>query len=70
MTNESLNLFFLTTSPKEHEELKPFIRDTLHSRDDRVKVAMVEEQNAEAFAAEVRREMEKHDVIKDDEFPF
>lgn len=61
---EPLNVYFLTTSPKkEHARLQTFIEDKLSIESANLKVTIVVESEAEAFAAKVRREMEKSEVI-------
>lgn len=67
---EEVHLYFLTTSPQEHRELKSFIEDTLTHKDDKLRVDIIKEEEAEAFASRVRKDMEKSKVIEDDEVPF
>lgn len=62
--NEPLNVYFLTTSPKEeHAKLQTFIEDKLSLESDMLKVTIVVESEAEEFAAKVRKEMERSEVI-------
>jgi hypothetical protein len=67
---ESINLFFLTTSPK-HKELENLIEDTLTVSDQALRVDIIKEDKADDFAANVRKEMEKSNILgpADDE-PF
>jgi hypothetical protein len=68
--HEKLNLYFLTTAPKEHKELEDFINNTLSVQVNGLKVNIIEEEAAEAFAARVRMDMEDSNVIEGDEMPF
>lgn len=60
---EDVHVYFLTTSPKEHAELKSFIRETLTVKDGKLIVDIVEEKEADRFTANVRRDMEKSNVL-------
>lgn len=56
---EAIHVYFLTSSPKEHSELKPFIDEMLGLNiDDKLKVDLVEESEAEVFVSNVRDQME------------
>jgi hypothetical protein len=68
-TNEEMNLYFLINAPTEHKELESFIKETLSLKNNGLKVGIVEEDKAEAFAKKVRRVMEASNVI-DDDLPF
>ncbi|HEV7332714.1 MAG TPA: DUF3037 domain-containing protein [Flavisolibacter sp.] len=60
---ENVHVYFLTTSPKEHSELKSFIRETLTVKDGKLIVDIVEEKEADRFAAKVRRDMEASNIL-------
>jgi len=65
-SDEPLHVYFLTTSPKEeHARLQAFIEDKLSIENERLKVTVVTEDEAEEFAAKVRTDMEKSDVFED-----
>jgi hypothetical protein len=57
---EHLNLYLLTTTPtEEHKYLKPFIKEMLSVNKDNIKVTVVEEKEAEEFAAQLKIKMDK-----------
>ncbi|WP_158994363.1 DUF3037 domain-containing protein [Mucilaginibacter sp. L196] len=58
-SNEKMNLFFLTTSPKTSEHLNIFIKDTLSQSNNDVKVTIIHENEAEQFARNVKTAIEK-----------
>jgi hypothetical protein len=60
--DESLNLYFLTTSPKDHEDMKAFIHETLMQETRKIHVEIIEEKDAEQFANKVKQEMEKSNI--------
>lgn len=53
-----MNLFFLTTSPRDSDHLASFIKDTLSQSDTVVKVTIVTENEAEQFARRVKTAIE------------
>ncbi|QTE36103.1 DUF3037 domain-containing protein [Mucilaginibacter gossypii] len=57
-SNEKMNLFFLTTSPRDSDHLASFIKDTLSQSDTVVKVTIVTENEAEQFARRVKTAIE------------
>ena len=59
-SKEGLNLYLLTSAPKEHTELNAFV-DTILQFDanQNVKVTVIKENEADQFALEVKREMEE-----------
>jgi len=70
-SQEKLHLYFLTTSPSEHKDLEAFIKDTLTLNEDVLAVEIVDEHDAESFAARVRKDMEASRLLQpDDEDPF
>jgi hypothetical protein len=56
--NESLNLYFLTTNPAHNPQLQPFIVETLGQEADKLKVTIVTQEEAEAFALNVKKQIE------------
>ena len=60
-----MSLYFLTTAPKENDpELNDFIKSTLTDHGTKkIKVSIVTEAEAEKFATQVRKDMEKSKVI-------
>lgn len=62
--SEKMNLFFLTTKPKsESKKLNSFIKETLSLNTDCISVKIVSENDAAAFAEEVKKAMIKSDVL-------
>ena len=59
-TEEKMHLYFLTASPKKQHDLKNFIEDTLTTNSKQIEVTIVNEQDAEKFAVQVKEEMETH----------
>jgi hypothetical protein len=57
-SNEKMNLYFLTTSPKSNEHLSEFIKDTLSQKNSEVNVTIVTEDEAEQFARKVKTAIE------------
>ena len=60
--DEALNLYFLTTSPQDHEDLKEFIYKTLLQETKKIHIEIVEEKDAEQFAKKVKQEMENSNI--------
>ncbi|MDR6941691.1 DUF3037 domain-containing protein [Mucilaginibacter pocheonensis] len=58
-SNEKMNLYFLTTSPKESKQLNNFIKHTLTQKNSEVNVTIVTEDEAEQFASKVKIAIEK-----------
>lgn len=69
-TKEKLNVYFLTTSPKQHKELKTFIKEKLKSKGSLLKIDLIDEKEADSFARKVRRDMEKSRLLESDDFLF
>jgi hypothetical protein len=62
-TNESLHLFFLTTTPKTDHKIQSLIREALIvTGKTKVKVTLIKENEAEKFAAQVKKEMDKSEA--------
>lgn len=57
-SNEKINLYFLTTSPKTNVHLNSFIKDTLSKSDEDIHVTIVTENEAEQFARKVKTAIE------------
>jgi Protein of unknown function (DUF3037) len=66
-SKEELHVYFLTTSPSHHEDLQAFIHDTLTMKDKILSVEVVQEENADAFAAQVYSDMVESKHIRTDE---
>lgn len=63
-SNEPINLFFLTSTPHQHSELKPFIDKMLGtSNEPKLKVDLIDESEAAGFVATVRQQMEESGKI-------
>lgn len=62
---EEISLYFLTTTPKGNDpELNDFIKSTLTDHGTKkIKVSIVTEAEAEKFATQVRKDMEKSKII-------
>jgi len=58
-SNEKMNLYFLTVSPKSNKDLDGFIKHTLSQTSDEVNVTIVTESEAEQFASKVKVAIEK-----------
>ena len=59
-TDEDLNLYLLTSEPKEHKELNAFVDALLKfDTNKHVKVTIVKEHEADGFALQVKEEMEQ-----------
>ena len=61
-TNEDIHLYFLTTTPKVDHNIQGLIKQALSikgSSKNKIKVTLVKENEAETFAAKVKREMDK-----------
>jgi hypothetical protein len=57
-SKEPMHLYFLASSPTQHQELKPFIREMLGSSDDpNIQVDLIDQSEAEAFVANVYEQM-------------
>ncbi|WP_026902426.1 DUF3037 domain-containing protein [Pedobacter glucosidilyticus] len=62
--DEKMNLYFLTTSPKsDKKKLCSFIKETLSLDSKFLSVKIISENEAEEFAGDVRKAMEKSDVL-------
>lgn len=58
---EPLHLYFLTSSPKHHEELEEFIDGTLgDASKGHIQISLIKESEAGDFAISVKEEMEKY----------
>jgi hypothetical protein len=68
-SKEKLHVYFLTTSLSRHGNLQEFIHDTLTLEDDSLAVEIVREEDAEAFADKVRKDMDASRLanLNDDE---
>lgn len=63
LTNEDLHLFFLTTTPKTDHKIQNLVKEVLTAKNkSNVKVTLVKESEAEKFAAQVKKEMEKSEA--------
>lgn len=68
---EKLHVVFLTTEPQDHEDLRLFISETLTLKQDNLEVEIVEEGEADSFAAGVRKAMEASNKMSNGEdLPF
>ncbi|MEX0812611.1 MAG: DUF3037 domain-containing protein [Chitinophagales bacterium] len=59
--NEPLHISFLTSINPRHKELMGFIHEYLKSTDSNLGVEVVTEDQAENFAIEIKKQMERHD---------
>lgn len=63
-SNEQINLFFLTSTPHQHSELKPFIDEMLGTiNEPKLKVDLIDESEAAEFVTTVRQQMEESGKI-------
>jgi hypothetical protein len=64
-SDEKMSLYFLTTTPKVDEPgLSDFIKSTLEDHgNDRIKISIVTEAEAEGFAAKVRKAMQESKIL-------
>jgi Protein of unknown function (DUF3037) len=60
-SNEALHLYFLTVSPSCNKTINKFIEDTLNRKGKKIQVSVITENQAESFAASVRKEIETHE---------
>lgn len=58
-TTEQMNLYFLSTMPK-NETLQQFIKSKLASHEDSLKITIIAEQDIEQFITEQKRKIENH----------
>jgi Protein of unknown function (DUF3037) len=57
-SEEAMHLYFLASSPNQHQELKPFIMEMLGSSDDpNIRVNLIDQNEAEEFVATVHAQM-------------
>lgn len=62
-TKEDLHLYFLTTTPNTNHNIQSLIEEALTVKGNaKVKVTLVKESEAEEFAAEVKKEMDKSEA--------
>jgi hypothetical protein len=60
-SNEQINLYFLTISPRKHKTIKKFIDDTLSKKKYKsITVSIVSEKQADKFAKNLGKEIESH----------
>jgi hypothetical protein len=64
-SKEEMKLYFLTTTPKvDDHDLRNFIKSTLTDiHTNNIEVSVITEEDAEKFAAKVRRDMEASNII-------
>ena len=64
-SNEKLNLYFLTVRPSLNQALNKFIDDTIlkYNTGQSLKITLVNENEAETFAAGVNKEIEEYQAI-------
>jgi hypothetical protein len=64
-SNETLKLYFLTSAPTaEHKDIQSFVDGMLATTSNHLKVEIVSEDRAKEFAAKVRMQMEKSNIIE------
>ena len=61
ISGQELHLYFLTVNPSQDRPIRKFIEDTLLNRNRQtLKVSIISENQADKFAAEVKKEIEEH----------
>ena len=72
LTNEEVHLTFLTSIPKRHNNLTDFVKSSLNAADNKVKVEVVMDSEAEHVAREIAGQMALHEshFNPDDDNPF
>ncbi len=65
-TVEPMHLYFLTVAPKNNLGLTNFIKEALTLKNKQIEVTLVEEKDAEKFAAKVKKKMENSFLISND----